>query len=92
MWVVALRVHTVVGVMKMGNIVPRGGIEPTSLVFQAGVLPLLPTCHHYTHTHLCVQLLASEVSADYYTGPPKECKFVMLTIIYIQAMALHVRT
>ena len=26
--------------MKMGNIVPRVGIEPTSLAFQAGVLLL----------------------------------------------------
>ena len=31
----------VVGVMKMGNIVPRVGIEPTSLAFSASVL-------HYT--------------------------------------------
>ena len=31
-----------VGVMKMGNIVPRAGLEPTSLVFQASVPPL----HH----------------------------------------------
>ena len=28
--------------MAMGNIVPRAGIEPTYLVFQASVLPL----HH----------------------------------------------
>ena len=33
---------TVVGVMKMGNTVPRVGLEPTSLAFQASVLPL----HH----------------------------------------------
>ena len=32
----------VVGVMKMGNIVPRAGNEPTSLAFYASVLPL----HH----------------------------------------------
>ena len=30
------------GVMKIGNIVPRGGIKPTSLAFWASVLPL---CH-----------------------------------------------
>ena len=30
------------GVMKMRNIAPRAGIEPTSLAFQASVLPL----HH----------------------------------------------
>ena len=33
---------SIVGVMKMGNIVPRYGIEPTSLSFQASVQPL----HH----------------------------------------------
>ena len=30
------------GVTKMGNTVPRAGLEPTSLAFQASVLPL----HH----------------------------------------------
>ena len=30
------------GVMKMGNTVPRAGLETTSLAFQASVLPL----HH----------------------------------------------
>ena len=49
----------VVGVTKMGDIVPRVGIEPTSLAFQASVLPL----HHIgslmsplfprPHAHLC---------------------------------------
>ena len=33
---------SVVGVMKMGNIEPRAGFEPTSLAFQVGVLPF----HH----------------------------------------------
>ena len=33
---------SVVGVMQMGNIVPRAGLEPTSLAFWASVLPL----HH----------------------------------------------
>ena len=50
---------------------PRVGLEPTSLKFWAGVLPL----HHvgslmsplYTHTRLFMWLFASEVSADYYT-------------------------
>ena len=32
----------VVGVMKMGNILPRVGIKPTFLTFRASVLPL----HH----------------------------------------------
>ena len=30
----------VMDVMKMGNIVPRVGIEPTSLAFEASILPL----------------------------------------------------
>ena len=32
----------IMAVMKMGNIVPRAGIKPTSLAFRASVLPL----HH----------------------------------------------
>ena len=32
--------HIVMGVMKMGNTVPRAGLEPTSLTFRASVLPL----------------------------------------------------
>ena len=31
---------SVIGVMKMVNIVPRVGIEPTSMEFRARVLPL----------------------------------------------------
>ena len=30
----------IMGEMKMGNIVPRVGMEPTSLAIQASVLPL----------------------------------------------------
>ena len=53
------------GVIKMRNIVPRAGIEPTSLPFWASVLPLHHVgCHHYTHASM--QLLASDISADYY--------------------------
>ena len=58
------------GVMKMGNIVPRVGIEPTSLAFRTSVLTVttcrLQRCHHYTHGYLSKELFASEVSADYY--------------------------
>ena len=45
----------VVGVMKMGNIVPRAGIKLTSLAFRASVLPL----NHYAHAHLPMQLFTS---------------------------------
>ena len=43
--------------MKMGNIVPRTGIEPTSLAFH---FPNVTT--HYTHASLSMQFLACEVS------------------------------
>ena len=50
------------GVMKTGNIVPRVRIEPnTSLAFRASVPPLnhqVSRCHHPTHDHLPVRLLA----------------------------------
>ena len=35
-----LIIDTVMGVMKMGNIVPRAGLKPTSLAFWASMLPL----------------------------------------------------
>ena len=37
-----------------------------------------------------MQLLASEVSADYYTRPPGIVSLLILTITFIQAMALHI--
>ena len=74
------------GVMKIGNIVPRAGFEPTSLAFRASVLPL----HHmgslmsplYPHPPVYVTL-CSEVSADYYTCPPGIVNLLLLTITYI---------
>ena len=60
---------SVVRVSKMANIVPRVGIEPTSLAFRVSVLPLpLWWCGYVTTipTPTCLwQLLASEVNADY---------------------------
>ena len=57
--------------MKVGNIMPRAGLETTSLAIRASVLPL----HHIGSlmSSLCpcqvsmtsMQLLASEVGADY---------------------------
>ena len=48
----------VMGVMKMGNTVPRAGIELTPVAFWASVLTItphrLPRCHHYTHAYLSV--------------------------------------
>ena len=37
-----VKANSVMGVMKMGNIIPRVGIKPTSLAFSASVLQL----HH----------------------------------------------
>ena len=55
-----------VGVTKMGNIVPRMGIEPTCLVFQVRVLtitpPRLPDITILpTSTRLCGSLLEMSV-------------------------------
>ena len=43
---VHLSIVIVVGEMKMGNIVPRVGIKPTSLPFWSSVLPLHIASHH----------------------------------------------
>ena len=45
----------------------------------------------YTHAYLSMRLPASEVSADYYTYPPRIVSLSMLTITYMQAMALHIQ-
>ena len=57
---------SVMGVMKMGNIVPRAGVEPTCLVFWASVLPLqyIGSLMSPLYTYLSMWLLATEVSAD----------------------------
>ena len=63
----------VVGVKKMGNIVPRAGIEPIYLACWSSVLPL-----HHTGSlmsplylpYLSKHLLASDVIGDYYTCSP----------------------
>ena len=75
------------GVMKVENIVPRVGIKRAFLAFWASVVPL----HHigslisplYTNTHLSMQLLPFEVSADYYTHPPGDVSLLTLTITYM---------
>ena len=81
--------NTVVGVGKMGIIVPRGGSEPTSLAFWARMLPL----HH----------VGSLMSSLYprqsvYTAPCLRGQFRLLhlspwncmSFTYIQAMAVHI--
>ena len=62
--------------MRMGNIAPREGIEPTFLAFQGSVLtikpPRLPAVTMLS-TPTCIWIVW-EVSADYYTHPPWNCK------------------
>ena len=67
-----VRATSVMGVMKMGNIVPTVGIEPTSLAFQASVLTITPPRFPHvtilpTPTCLCGSLL--EKSAQTTTVP-----------------------
>ena len=75
--------------MKMRNTVPRAGLEPTSLTFRASVIVL----HHigspmsllYPCPPICVQLLASEVSADYYNSIYGGGIFVCVFINFVTA-------
>ena len=58
-----VKATSVLGVMKMGNIVLRAGVEPTSLAFWASVLtitpPMLPDATTVpTNAYLTMQLLA----------------------------------
>ena len=74
--------------MEMGNIVPRVGIEPTLPALCASVITTtphrLPWCHHYSHAYLSMQLLSWEwdVSAAYYTCPPRIVSLLILTVTY----------
>ena len=71
--------------MKMGNIVPSAGIEPTSLAFWTNVQPLHPTVTTMpTPTCLCSSL--PQVCADYYIHPPWNCK----SFNAYNTMALHI--
>ena len=71
------------------NIVPRGGIEPTSLAFLASVLPL----HHVgslmspLYPWLPVYVAPClRVIVDYYTHPAEIVSIVMLTIACIHTL------
>ena len=76
--------NNVIGVVKMGKIVPRAVIEPTSLAFWAGVLTITPpTLPDVTHAYLPRLLLPWAVSADYYIPSPRILSLVVLTITYI---------
>ena len=43
-----------------------------------------------SHTYPSVQLLASDISADYYARAPGIVNLVMLTVTYIQALAIYI--
>ena len=84
------------GVMKVENLVPRVGIEPTLLAFQASVLTITPPRLFYVTllpipTTLCSSF-DCEVSADYYTRPPGIVSLLTLTITYIQAVYFCIHT
>ena len=89
-YVNSLSHHIVVGLMKMGNIVPRAWIERPPLTFQGSAL-----YHYTTLSPLSIQSmqhLASELRAENYTRPFGMVILCMLKITYIQAMALHIHT
>ena len=78
-----LELYVLWGVTKMGNIVPGVGIESTFLSIWASVLPITPS-RLLDVTILLMQLFAREVSADYYTRPPRILSLLILTITYRQ--------
>ena len=78
-------------VTKMGNSVPRAGIATTFLAFLASVLTITPprlpkVSMPTTDAYLYMEILAREISADYYTHPPGIVSLLvlMLTIMYSQ--------
>ena len=73
------------GVMRMGNIVPRAGIEPTSLAFQVSVLTItLPRLHDVTMLPMpsMGSLLKSSVQTTTTLVPLATVSLIMLTITY----------
>ena len=61
------RLCNVLGVMKMGNIVPRVRSEPSYLAFWASVLPLYHIGSLMSALYPYLPVYA-EVSADYYSN------------------------
>ena len=51
-YLLALAINGVVGVMEMGNIAHRVGIEPTFQLFRASVLTWLTGCCFISSQHL----------------------------------------
>ena len=78
--------------MKMGNIVPREGIETTSLTFWSNVLPLHQVGSVMSALYPHLPVYAAPYLRGYYTHPTGIASLLMLTIICIQAMVLHIHT
>ena len=73
----------------MGNTVPKAGFKPTSLAFRASVLPL----HHIGSLMSPLYPRLPVYAAPCLRGqcnPPGIVSLLILTITYIQAMALHI--
>ena len=83
LYTIIIMAATVMGMMKMGNIAPRLGLKPTSLVFQAIVFPLHLVGSLTSPLYSCLPVylfLVSEVSTYYYTRPPGIVNVLMLII------------
>ena len=80
----------------MGNSVPRAGIEPTYLAFQASVLAfdhigtLMSSL--YPHPPVYAAPFLRDQGRLIATHHPGIVSIVMLTIPYIEAMASHIHT
>ena len=74
------------GEMKQGNSVPKAGIESISFAYHASVLTITPLRLPDVTTLLtptwAMQLLAGEVSADYYN---RDIYFLFLTLCLTNA-------
>ena len=83
------------GVLKMGNTLPRARLEPTYMTFQASVLPLHHICSLMSplYPHPCVYVvLCHRGQCRQLHSSPGIISLLMLTISYIQVMALHIHT
>ena len=77
----------------MGNNVTRAGIEPTSLAFRASVLSLHHIGSLMSALYPCPPVYVALCFRGQYTLlrlPPRIESLLMLTITYMQAMALHI--
>ena len=88
--------NSVICAMKMGNIVPRTWLKPTSLAFRANVLLF----HHIDSLtsllYPCPPVYAAPClrgQCSLLHSPPLQLEtLLMVTITYTQAMALHIHT